>query len=87
MDPSRRIQVYIVTLFIEPGAELRGRVRLVQNDDDALFTGEHELLNLLRQAVAAPPMAAEAPEPPFPDLSGGRADTEPSLGHASGSGP
>jgi hypothetical protein len=41
-------------LFVEPGADLRGRLRLVQNDDETLFTGEGELLRLLRLAIETP---------------------------------
>jgi hypothetical protein len=71
MQPTRRIQVYIVTLFVEPGGELRGRLRPVQNDEETLFTGGEELLHLLRRAVADPPPVAETPGPSSPATPGG----------------
>jgi hypothetical protein len=54
MDPTRRIQVFIVTLLIEGDGELRGRVRPVRADNETAFTGEAQLLELLHQGAAAP---------------------------------
>jgi hypothetical protein len=56
METTRRIQVFIITLFVEagPGSELRGRLRPVRDDHEAHFSRGEELLGLLRQAVVAP---------------------------------
>jgi hypothetical protein len=69
MLPARRTSVFVVTLLIdgEAGAELRGRVRCVSDDQDLPFTSGADLLRLLQPArVAEPVQRAASVPPPFP---------------------
>jgi hypothetical protein len=64
MLPSRRTQVFIVTILEDDEAPsaLRGRVRRVRDDQETPFVTEAELLRLLK----SPEQAAPRPDQPLP---------------------